>query len=61
MDLYLSNFAEINAVAFDKTGTLTTGHPIVTDVDFKENLTEEDKAHYINIIVAMENNPIIPR
>ena len=58
---YLSNLAEINAVAFDKTGTLTTGHPIVTNVDFKENLTEEDKAHYINIIVAMEkqsNHPL---
>lgn len=58
---YLSNLAEINAVAFDKTGTLTTGHPIVTNVDFKENLTEEDKEHYINIIVAMEkqsNHPL---
>ncbi|HZJ86736.1 MAG TPA: heavy metal translocating P-type ATPase [Erysipelothrix sp.] len=58
---YLSNLAEIDAVAFDKTGTLTKGEPIVTDVDFKDGLSDAEKTKYIDLIVAMErqaNHPL---
>ncbi len=58
---YISNLADIKAVAFDKTGTLTEGKPVVTDVDFKSDLDENAKALYTNLIVAMEkkaNHPL---
>ena len=54
---YLSNLADVKAVAFDKTGTLTEGKPKVTDYFF-EGLTEDT---YIDIIVGMEktaNHPL---
>lgn len=57
---YLTNLAELKAVAFDKTGTLTEGKPVVTDVYFDEQHTQ-DKQQCIDIIVAMEktaNHPL---
>lgn len=55
---YLSNLADIQAVAFDKTGTLTAGKPVVTDVYFEDT---KDQENYTNLIVAMErtaNHPL---
>src|SRR5699024_8839411 len=58
---YLSNVSDITAVAFDKTGTLTQGKPVVTDIYFNENVTEDAKHSYKTIIVSMEsksNHPL---
>lgn len=58
---YLSNLADINAIAFDKTGTLTKGQPVVTDFIFKDGLTEEEQSLYTSLIVSMEaqsNHPL---
>lgn len=55
---YLSNLADIKAVAFDKTGTLTKGKPQVTDYFFSVPAQE---SYYTDIIVAMEktaNHPL---
>src|SRR5699024_3998208 len=40
---YLSNLSDLTAVAFDKTGTLTTGKPVVTEVYFGNEVTEEEQ------------------
>lgn len=53
---FLSNFANLKAVAFDKTGTLTKGKPEVVAYDF-----DPDDEAIIPIIVAMEkqsNHPL---
>lgn len=58
---YLSNVSDISAVAFDKTGTLTQGKPIVTDIYFNRDVTEEQQKTYETIIVSMEsksNHPL---
>src|SRR5690625_2692515 len=58
---YLSNVADISAVAFDKTGTLTEGKPVVTDTFFTEEITKEQVSFYESIIVSMEskaNHPL---
>src|SRR5699024_9002513 len=58
---YLSNVADLKAVAFDKTGTLTTGNPVVTDTYFAAETTEEERVHYLQTIVSMEsksNHPL---
>lgn len=58
---YLSNLADVTAVAFDKTGTLTTGHPVVTDTYFGGDVTADQQETYIQIIVSMEsqsNHPL---
>jgi len=58
---YLSNLADLTAVAFDKTGTLTTGHPIVTETYFGDDVTEEQQKAFEQIIVSMEsksNHPL---
>ncbi|MDY0277391.1 MAG: heavy metal translocating P-type ATPase [Acholeplasma sp.] len=58
---YLSNFADVKAIAFDKTGTLTEGKPVVTDEYFSSKTNKEQRSKYINIIVAMEkqsNHPL---
>ncbi len=58
---FASNLAGINAVAFDKTGTLTQGKPVVTDVVFKKDITEDQIVLYTDIIIAMEkqaNHPL---
>lgn len=58
---YLSNLADLKAVAFDKTGTLTEGKPVVTDVDFKDTLSEDEIKKHTEIFVSMEkksNHPL---
>lgn len=55
---YLSQLADIKAIAFDKTGTLTRGVPEVTDDFFEETI---DRNEVTNIIVALEkdsNHPL---
>ncbi|MGO2083403.1 heavy metal translocating P-type ATPase [Vagococcus sp.] len=57
---YLSNLADVKAMAFDKTGTLTQGKPAVTDLYFLKN-TQQEVPMLKNIIVAMEkqaNHPL---
>ncbi|HLR64094.1 MAG TPA: heavy metal translocating P-type ATPase [Pseudogracilibacillus sp.] len=53
---YLSNLADLSAVAFDKTGTLTKGKPVVTDTYFIPSLSSEDISQFEEIIVSMESN-----
>jgi len=48
---YLSQLANIQAIAFDKTGTLTKGKPEVTNVYFSDSVNEEKM---IDLIVALE-------
>lgn len=55
---YLSQLADIDAIAFDKTGTLTRGKPEVTNYIFVDSVNEEA---IIDIIVALEkqsNHPL---
>lgn len=55
---YLSQLADIKAIAFDKTGTLTKGRPMVTNVCFSDAVNQEE---LIDIIVALEkesNHPL---
>ncbi len=55
---YLSQLADIKAIAFDKTGTLTKGKPEVTHAYFMDSANE---SHLIDVIVAMEsesNHPL---
>ncbi|MBF6597967.1 MAG: cadmium-translocating P-type ATPase [Fermentimonas sp.] len=55
---YLSQLADIKAIAFDKTGTLTQGKPEVTNDFFSDTIKEE---YIIDIIVALEkesNHPL---
>lgn len=55
---YLSQLANINAIAFDKTGTLTHGKPEVTNYYFAESVNEEE---ILDVIVALEkesNHPL---
>ena len=55
---YLSQLAEIKAIAFDKTGTLTYGKPEVTDYYFSDVVKEEE---IIDIVIALEkesNHPL---
>lgn len=55
---YLSQLANVQAVAFDKTGTLTEGKPQVTDYEFSERV---DEARLMDVIVALEkesNHPL---
>lgn len=55
---YLSQLADIKAIAFDKTGTLTQGKPKVTNYYFSDAI---NKDYLIDIIVALEkesNHPL---
>ncbi len=55
---YLSQLADLGAIAFDKTGTLTKGKPEVTNYYFADSVNEES---IIDIIVALEkesNHPL---
>lgn len=55
---YLTQLAELEAVAFDKTGTLTAGKPAVTDLYFEPTA---DQDHLIRVIKSMEaqsNHPL---
>ena len=40
--IHLENLGNLKAIALDKTGTLTKGKPEVTDVIFRDDLSEED-------------------
>ena len=53
---YLSQLADIQAIAFDKTGTLTKGKPEITNHYFTDSMDEEE---IIDIVVALEKNSII--
>lgn len=58
---YVSNFADIKAIAFDKTGTLTQGQPVVTDFGYVEEFNDVRKDQLKQILVAMEsksNHPL---
>ena len=58
---YLSNFNDIDTIAFDKTGTLTMGKPVVTDVYFIAELSEEAQLELVGLVLAMEeksNHPL---
>ena len=55
---YISQLADIKAIAFDKTGTLTQGKPEVTNYYFSDTI---NKDYIIDIIVALEkesNHPL---
>jgi len=55
---FLSNLADLKAIAFDKTGTLTKGQPAVTDYYFLDGV---DDLAVLPVIVAMEeqaNHPL---
>lgn len=55
---YLSQLANIKAIAFDKTGTLTEGEPEVTNYHFTNSMKE---GFIIDLIVALEkesNHPL---
>ncbi len=55
---YLTQLAQINAIAFDKTGTLTEGKPSVTDVVYHDHA---DRMMIDTVITAMEkqaNHPL---
>ena len=55
---FLSQLADIDAIAFDKTGTLTRGKPEVTHYYFADSVNEEQ---LIDIVVALEkgaNHPL---
>ena len=55
---YISQLADIKAIAFDKTGTLTQGKPEVTNYYFSDAI---NKDYIIDIIVALEkesNHPL---
>lgn len=55
---YLSQLADIQAIAFDKTGTLTKGKPEVTNYYFSDSV---DEKNIIDIVVALEkesNHPL---
>lgn len=55
---YLSQLANVDAVAFDKTGTLTAGEPKVTNYYFNQEMDED---YLIDLVVALEkesNHPL---
>ena len=55
---YLSQLADIEAIAFDKTGTLTYGKPEVTNYYLSDSVNKE---YILDIIVALEkeaNHPL---
>ena len=55
---FLSQLADIDAIAFDKTGTLTRGKPEVTHYYFADSVNEEQ---VIDIVVSLEkgsNHPL---
>ncbi|MCB5953549.1 heavy metal translocating P-type ATPase [Enterococcus sp. CWB-B31] len=57
---FLSNLADIRAVAFDKTGTLTEGKPVVTDYYFHTD-DKKAKAKWLKVLSSMEkeaNHPL---
>ncbi|HIH2462143.1 TPA: heavy metal translocating P-type ATPase [Enterococcus faecalis] len=53
---FLSNLAEVKALAFDKTGTLTKGKPEVTDYLFVDGL--EDRQEELVAMEKKSNHPL---
>ena len=56
--IHLENLGNLKAIALDKTGTLTKGKPEVTDVVFREDLTEEDFLFHVASIENYSNHPL---
>ena len=56
--IHLENLGNLKAIALDKTGTLTKGKPEVTDVVFREDLTEEDFLFHVASIETYSNHPL---
>lgn len=55
---HLENLGNIKAIALDKTGTLTKGKPEVTDVVFRDDLSEEDFLFHVASIENFSNHPL---
>ena len=55
---YLSQLADINAIAFDKTGTLTLGKPEVTHYFFIDSVDEDDIIDIIFTLEKESNHPL---
>lgn len=58
---YLALLSEVKVLALDKTGTLTEGKPVVTDIYIIEDLANERKELYLDLIYSMEkqaNHPL---
>lgn len=55
---YLTQLAELRAVAFDKTGTLTVGKPAVTDLFFEETVDQSTLLPIIKSMEAQSNHPL---
>lgn len=56
--IHLENLGNLKAIALDKTGTLTKGKPEVTDVVFRENLSEEEFLFKVASIENFSNHPL---
>ncbi len=56
--IHLENLGNLKAIALDKTGTLTKGKPEVTDVVFRDDLTEEDFLFHVASIENYSNHPL---
>ena len=55
---YLTQLAELQAVAFDKTGTLTVGRPAVTDVYFEPTVDQAALIQQVKSMEAQSNHPL---
>lgn len=56
--IHLENLGNLKAIALDKTGTLTKGKPEVTDVVFRDDLTEEEFLFHVASIETYSNHPL---
>lgn len=56
--LHLENLGNLKAIALDKTGTLTKGKPEVTDVVFRDDLSEDDFLFHVASIENFSNHPL---
>ena len=56
--VHLENLGNLKAIALDKTGTLTKGKPEVTDVLFRDDLTEERFLQFVASVEKYSNHPL---
>ncbi|MBD3107979.1 cadmium-translocating P-type ATPase [Bacillus sp. AGMB 02131] len=56
--IHLENLGNLKAIALDKTGTLTKGKPEVTDVIFRDDLTEEVFLQHVASVEKYSNHPL---
>ncbi|PQD94241.1 cadmium-translocating P-type ATPase [Pradoshia eiseniae] len=56
--VHLENLGNLKAIALDKTGTLTKGKPEVTDVLFRDDLTEEGFLQFVASVEKYSNHPL---